>query len=213
MAAKKDEQKKVQKQAAAKKMGKKPAEGKKQAENRKTVEKAMEKKAAGMRAGEEGKNGVKKEIAQAKAEGKKKGKKEKSKARKGPSKSKQVKKLSRLVKRKKKRLFRGRFGKRNWIRNISKKKWQKWRRPRGIDIYFNKEDGLVPGTGYRTPKKIRFVHPSGFREKIVRNMNELEALKLEKETKAARIASGIGRKKRQAMLKKADEIGVFVLNR
>ncbi len=161
-----------------------------------------------------------------KAVGKKPAKKEKEKKvekpvkskkdkykRKGPGKSKEVKSLRELAKKKKKRMFRGRFGKRNRIRKISKKKWQRWRKPRGIDIDFKKEDGLVPGTGYRTNKKVRFVHPSGFREKLVRNVQEIEALEEKKNRVAARIAAAVGRKKRQEMLKKADEIGVFVLNR
>ncbi len=149
------------------------------------------------------------EKGEKKQVGKKAGEKEE---RKRVSKSKEAKRLAMLVKKKKRYLFRGRFGKRS-VRNVSKRKWQRWRMPRGIDIYFKREDGRIPGTGYRTPKSIRFVHPSGFGEALVRNAAEVEALAAKKETVAARISAAVGRKKRQEILKKAEELGVFVLNR
>jgi len=128
-------------------------------------------------------------------------------------KSDEVKKLSKLVREKKRRMFRGRFGKRGSVRKISTEKWQKWRKPRGLDIYFKKEDGLVPGSGYGRPKKIRFLHPSGYAEKLVRNMQDLLLLEKEKERVAARISGTIGLKKKIEMLKKADELKIVVLNR
>ncbi len=128
------------------------------------------------------------------------------------TKSKEIKKLSALVRAKKRHMFRGRFGKRS-VRKVSREKWQKWRKPRGIDIVFKKEDGLVPGTGYMTPKKIRFVHPSGYKEKLVRNMNELIAMEKEKGTTAVKISRTIGKKKKKEILKKADELKIVVLNR
>jgi len=128
------------------------------------------------------------------------------------TKSKEVNKLSALVRAKKRHMFRGRFGKRS-VRKVSREKWQKWRKPRGIDIVFKKEDGLVPGTGYMTPKKIRFVHPSGYKEKLVRNMNELVAMEKEKATVAVKISRTIGKKKKIEILKKADELKIVVLNR
>lgn len=128
------------------------------------------------------------------------------------AKSKQVKRLSRLVRAKRRFMFRGRFGKRS-ERKVSKKKWQKWRQPRGIDIYFYREDGLVPGTGYKVAKEIRFVHPSGYRERLVRNMDELLSLEAEKASVAARISHTIGKKKKSVLLRKADELNIVVLNR
>jgi len=128
------------------------------------------------------------------------------------TKSKEIKKLSALVRAKKRHMFRGRFGKRS-VRKVSREKWQKWRKPRGIDIVFKKEDGLVPGTGYMTPKKIRFIHPSGYKEKLVRNMNELVAMEKEKGNTAVKISRTIGKKKKTEILKKADELKIVVLNR
>jgi len=128
------------------------------------------------------------------------------------AKSKQVKRLSRLVRAKRRYLFRGRFGRRSVLK-VSKKKWQRWRQPRGIDIYFYREDGLVPGTGYKVAREIRFVHPSGYRERLVRNMNELLSLEKEKASVAARLSHAIGKKKRSVLLRKADELNIVVLNR
>lgn len=157
-----------------------------------------------------------KEPEKKEKDAKKKPTKEKEKdAKKKPikiAKSNEVKRLSRLIKVKKRRMFRGRFGKRS-VRKVSNRKWKKWRKPRGIDIYFKKEDGLVPGTGYRTSREIRFVHPSGYRERLVLNMQQLFDLEKEKERVAARLSGKIGRKKKAAMLRKADELKILVLNR
>ena len=66
-------------------------------------------------------------------------------------KSKEIKKLSALVRAKKRHMFRGRFGKRS-VRKVSREKWQKWRKLRGIDIVFKKEYGLVPNTDKQVEK-------------------------------------------------------------
>ena len=80
-------------------------------------------------------------------------------------------------------------------RNIRDEKWQKWRIARGIDISYKKDDGLVVKTGYRSPLKIRGIHPSGFREVLVRNLAELELAAKDKQS-AVKIAGTIGMKKR-----------------
>jgi len=69
----------------------------------------------------------------------------------------------------------------------------------------------MPGVGYRTPKKIRGLHPSGFKEVMVYNLKDMEGIDPEKE--AIRIHGRIGRKKREEIVKKADEMGIRVLNR
>jgi large subunit ribosomal protein L32e len=163
---------------------------------------------------DKGKKGKEKAEEKKGKEDKKKLKKKFKKPKKPAiKKSKQVKKLSELVRAKKRRMFRGRFGKRGSVRKISNKKWQKWRKPRGLDIYFKKEDGLVPRPGYGTAKKIRFVHPSGYRERLVRNMQELLSLEKDREKVAARVSGKIGLKKKIEMLKKADKLKIVVLNR
>jgi large subunit ribosomal protein L32e len=126
--------------------------------------------------------------------------------------SKEIKKIREKLKRKKKPLFRGRFGKRNWIRSIHKEKWQKWRKPRGIDSIHRKEDGAVPKIGYGTNKNLRFRHPSGYFETIVRNVNDLEKIAAQNQVMAARIARTVGKRKRIEIIKKANELKIKVLN-
>ncbi len=106
-------------------------------------------------------------------------------------------------------VFRGRFGKK-WLRRKSMKKWQKWRYPRGIDISLKKEDGFLPVIGFRTPKEIRFLHPSGMEEVIVRNPSDVAAIQ---GMKAVRVHATVGKKNRREIFLKAKEMGLKVLNK
>ena len=57
----------------------------------------------------------------------------------------------------------------------------------------------------------RGLHPSGYKDVLVNNMKELEALDCE--TEAARISATIGKRKKELMLEKASELGIKVLNK
>ncbi|MCX8188896.1 MAG: 50S ribosomal protein L32e [Nitrososphaeria archaeon] len=88
-----------------------------------------------------------------------------------------------------------------------------WRRPKGIDHKVRKEYKGWPArvkVGYRAPKAIRGLHPSGFKEVLVHNIQEL--LKLDPKVNAARIAHTVGTKKRIEIFEKAKELGIHVLN-
>ena len=88
-----------------------------------------------------------------------------------------------------------------------------WRKPRGLHSKMREDEKNKPATvkiGYRSAKIIRGLHPSGYEEVYVRTMNELN--KVDKETQAARFASGLSEKKRKIMITKAKEIGVKILN-
>ncbi len=88
-----------------------------------------------------------------------------------------------------------------------------WRRPRGIDSKMRMEVKGWPKrvkVGYRGPKAVRSLHPSGYKEVLVHNVKELE--KLDPETEAARIAHTVGARKRREILKRAKELGIKVLN-
>ncbi len=88
-----------------------------------------------------------------------------------------------------------------------------WRRPRGKRANKRlklKEAGPVPSIGYRQPKEVRGLHPSGYKEILVYNPKDLEKINPEKE--AARIASCVGLKKRIEIMRKAKELGIKVLN-
>lgn len=91
---------------------------------------------------------------------------------------------------------------------------ENWRRPRGIDSKMRlKKKGRpkMPNIGYRTPRIIRGLHPSGFKEILVYNPSQLNNVNPDRE--AIRIAGTVGRKKRLEIIKKADELGIRVLNR
>ncbi len=88
-----------------------------------------------------------------------------------------------------------------------------WRKPRGLHSKMREDEKNKPATvrpGYRTAKIIRYLHPSGYEEVYVRTLNELQ--KVDSKTQAARLASSLSEKKRKAIVEKAKQIGVKVLN-
>ena len=90
----------------------------------------------------------------------------------------------------------------------------KWRRPRGKTSKMRRyEAGKpdMPAIGYRTPKVVRGLHPSGFKDVIVCNMEDL--LNIDPAIEAARISASIGKRKKDMMLEKASELGIKVLNK
>jgi len=89
-----------------------------------------------------------------------------------------------------------------------------WRRPRGRHSKQRRHFKYrppMPRIGYASPKKVRGLHPSGFKEKLVYNVKDLEKIDASKE--AIRIAHTVGKKKRMEIIAKADELGIKVLNR
>ena len=64
--------------------------------------------------------------------------------------------------------------------------------------------------GYRTPKKYRGLHPSGYEEILVHRPEDLE--KLNPETHAVRIAGSVGMRKRILIVEEAEKLGLKVLN-
>lgn len=88
-----------------------------------------------------------------------------------------------------------------------------WRRPRGIHNKTRKRKKgkfLSPKIGYGNAAKFRGLHPSGYREVLVHNPAELEGIDAERE--AVRIAAGVGKRKRLAIVEKAKELKIRVLN-
>lgn len=88
-----------------------------------------------------------------------------------------------------------------------------WRRPKGIDNKIRmKRKGYPPivNVGYRGPRSVRGIHPSGFIEVIVHNPEELS--KVNPETQAIRIASTVGVRKRIEIIREAVRRGIRVLN-
>ncbi|MHC1580690.1 MAG: 50S ribosomal protein L32e [Methanopyraceae archaeon] len=126
-----------------------------------------------------------------------------------PNLSKEEERLLRLreeLKRKKPK-----FRRQEWHRY--KRLGEKWRRPKGRHSKMRrkfKSKPKMPNPGYRSPTKVRGLHPSGYEEVLVYNPKDLE--KIDPERQAARIASRVGKRKRREILKRAKELGIVVLN-
>ena len=89
-----------------------------------------------------------------------------------------------------------------------------WRKPKGVDHHQRKQKsrgrpGLVK-IGYGGPKESRGLHPSGFTDNLVYNLNDLE--KLDPKTDGVRIGHSVGSKKRMEIMVKAIEKKYKVFN-
>jgi len=90
---------------------------------------------------------------------------------------------------------------------------ENWRRPRGLDHKVRlMYDGWPPGVsvGYRSPRATRGLHPSGYREVLVFNVEELE--NVDPKTQAIRIAHTVGKRKRVKILAEAKKKRLTILN-
>jgi len=90
----------------------------------------------------------------------------------------------------------------------------KWRKPMGGQTKLRRHYGYRPNVvsiGYRGPKTVRGLHPSGFREILVHTVRDLEAI--DPKLEAARIAGSVGARRRTEIQAAADEKGIRVLNR
>ncbi len=89
-----------------------------------------------------------------------------------------------------------------------------WRKPNGIDNHQRKQKsrgrpGIVK-VGYGGPKVSRGLHPSGYTDNLVYNLNDLE--KLNPKTDGVRIGHGVGTKKRTEIVVQAIEKKYKVFN-
>ena len=88
-----------------------------------------------------------------------------------------------------------------------------WRKARGIDSQTRKKtkSGVKsPTVGYRSPKKVRGLHPSGYEEVRVVKIQELN--NLNKNYHAIKISGNLGAKKRIALIDYCQKRGFKILN-
>ena len=89
-----------------------------------------------------------------------------------------------------------------------------WRKPKGGDSKVRKKKKgkpRMPTVGFGSPKEVRGLLRDGTKPVIVHNVKEVEAIE-EKEVTII-IASSVGKRKRQEIIKKAEEKGLKVLNK
>jgi len=85
-----------------------------------------------------------------------------------------------------------------------------WRKPRGLHSKMrlkHRGNPKIPSQGYRSPREVRYLHPSGVKAVVVNSVKQLEVAK-----DAVIIASTVGIKKKLAMMKAATEKKLTVLN-
>jgi len=90
---------------------------------------------------------------------------------------------------------------------------ENWRKPRGIDSKMRKKVKgwpRSPQVGYRGPKEARGLHPSGYVEVLVQNVDDID--QIDPKTQAARIARTVGARKRVEISARAKERGIYILN-
>ncbi len=89
-----------------------------------------------------------------------------------------------------------------------------WRRPDGITSKMRRHFKYRPSVvsiGFRGPKNVRGLHPSGFEEVLIYTVSDLERVNPERQ--AARIGGSVGTKKRLEIEKKAKELDIRLLNK
>ena len=109
--------------------------------------------------------------------------------------------------------FRGRFGTRS-KRKSSIAKWDKWRKPQGIDITWKRGDGNKPKVGYKVKKELRDLHPIGKPEMYIRCRSDIEKLiKSDIENNVFRMSGTLGKKKKDELVKLMETKKMIILNK
>ncbi len=88
-----------------------------------------------------------------------------------------------------------------------------WRKPAGKHSkqrMHEKARGVLPNPGYGTPAELRGLNKDGFEEVLVNNEKDVAAL--DPKTQVAVVASGVGAKKKETIVAKANELKIRITN-
>ncbi len=105
------------------------------------------------------------------------------------------------------------FLRQNWL-SYRRLRNAKWRKPRGAQSKLRlqqKSHGWHVSIGWRSPLSIRGLHPSNMKEILVFNLSQLQ--KINPQEMAIKIGHTVGKRKRQEIIKKAEELKMKILNK
>jgi len=90
----------------------------------------------------------------------------------------------------------------------------RWRKPKGFDSFMRIQKKSWPAIvkiGYRGPKAVRGLHPSGYNDVLIYNINALKTLN--PSVDAIRLSAKIGKRYRLLIINEADKLGFKILNK
>ena len=90
-----------------------------------------------------------------------------------------------------------------------------WRKPRGMDSPIRrryKGQKAMPNKGYGSDRATKYIHPSGFKHFPINNVQDLSMLLMQNRKYAAVIASTVGAKARKAIVRRARELDIRLVN-
>ena len=92
---------------------------------------------------------------------------------------------------------------------------ESWRKPHGIDSFFRRRFRGYPdhvNIGYGTDKRTRHVLPNGFKKFLLKSVEDLELLLMNNRTFCGEISSTLGKRKVDAIIRRAQELNVRLTN-
>ena len=101
------------------------------------------------------------------------------------------------------------------VRSLAPTLQNSWRKPKGIDNRARrryKGNICLVKVGYGSNAKTRHVLPNGFLKFVVQNLKDLEMLLVQNRKYAAEIAHNVSAKTRTAIVKRAKELNIKLLN-